>query len=140
MEKVKQNLDEIAAIETEAGGIDPTDKSALYDLLVVAYFKAKDTIILLQDTPASPDPVIAMKNEDLIEKYKVTITETQDIADQWKEAAEEAQADFERMTKEVLAVEAQRKQGIDTYNILLDEKQALESTLKQLENILLPKA
>ena len=80
-----------------------------------------------------------MKNDDLIEKYKVMITETQDIADQWKGEAETAQFDVERLTEEVALVEAQRQQGIDNYETLLDEKQAIQSTIKQLEDILIPK-
>lgn len=134
---VKDLLEAMAAIEVQAGAIDPEDKAALYDLLVQAYYKAKDVIEKLQTIAPEPVKVI---DTDQVDQLKFKLTETQDLADQWRGSAETAQADVERLTQEVSFNEAQRQQGIDAYELLLDEKQAIQSTIKQLEDILIPKA
>lgn len=60
---VTKLLEEIAEIEAQAGAVDATDKVALYDLLIVAYFKAKDTIEALQTM--APEPVVTVDTDEV---------------------------------------------------------------------------
>ena len=51
-------LKEIEEIEEQAGGIDPEDKTSLYELLIIAYFKAKDIIVAQAEIVPKPIKVI----------------------------------------------------------------------------------
>lgn len=51
-------LREIAEIEKQAEAINPKDKAALYSLLIVAYFKAKDIIVAQEEIVPEPIKVI----------------------------------------------------------------------------------
>ena len=65
MNKIEDLKQQITEIENQAGDIDPTDYEALYKLLAVAYFAAKD-IIELQDgnVPVAIDKDVEAKLGD----------------------------------------------------------------------------
>ena len=71
MSKIQKLTDQIASIEEEAGQLDEHDYEALYKLLAVAYFAAKDIIELQQEnlplvpeTPSeSSEDITALKEQ-----------------------------------------------------------------------------
>lgn len=56
-------MEEVEAIEAQAGQIDPDDKAALYELLIVAYFKVKDALVASQEM--APEPVIKIDTDEI---------------------------------------------------------------------------
>jgi len=63
MNVITKLKEEIQAIEDQAGQLDEKDYEALYKLLAVAYFKAKDVIELLEGENPIIDDSAALKEE-----------------------------------------------------------------------------
>jgi len=68
-------LEEIAELEQQASTLGE-DKVALYDLLVQAYYKAKDLIVILQEQ--APEPKVVVDEDHVNQlKFELDKTETQ---------------------------------------------------------------
>ena len=73
MDIVKDGLAKIAEVEIQAADIDPDDKDALYDLLVGAYFTAKDVIKALQTMQPVPAAIVDTDRIDELEYSLKTV-------------------------------------------------------------------
>jgi hypothetical protein len=71
IEKLKK---EIIEIEQQAGELSIDDKEALYDLLVVAFFKAKDLIALLEAEKTQEVPEVS---EEELSSLRATVASLQ---------------------------------------------------------------
>lgn len=87
--KLEEQEQSILDIEAQAAEIDPADKEALYDMLVVAYYKLKDIIVTLK--AAQPETVKVI-DTDLVDELTFKLSELEKLANAQATDLERAEA------------------------------------------------
>jgi len=79
---IKEEEQAILDIEIQAAAIHPSDKETLYDLLVVAYYKARDIIVTLK---ASQPAIVKVIDTDLVDELTFKLKQSKKSLQKSKE-------------------------------------------------------
>ena len=94
MKVVAKLLREITEIEKQAESVDPQDKKALYALLIVAYYKAKDIIVAQEEIVPEPIKVI---DTDRIDELEFALEQSGKLLTQAQEDRIKLQRKFDQI-------------------------------------------
>lgn len=97
MNKIKQLTTEINELEDQAGQVDPTDHTTLYELLCKAYFNAKDIIELQKGINPPVEVPTANDNTSQIEELEL---EVKSLTAQLRKTKQEAEKTCQELAAE----------------------------------------
>ena len=113
----QQLKDQIEELETQASTTSPDDKEALYDLLVVAFFKAKDLITLLEDEkPSDVSEVLGKEITSLKANLDSLRTDYKDCS--------------EALANRIQEIDAVSRARVESMKTIVSLSEALTTTLK----------